>query len=1359
MATIINPRFNTGPVNAGEVRLLKFLEVNLPDGYYIVPNAEFANTNPRGGVQYLEYDCVVVAPHAIFNIENKDWGGHLEGNDHVWYLNDSERANPLKTLRYKTSVLASKLKAKNFHWKAAWIEGIVTLSNPRQNKFGLDCESDCYRATYTLGDELIDFISNPERIGKQANAIQAIARDIVDYLSGESLNRTRKERTEVIGLKIEEVLEKGDDFTEYLCVPEDFPDRRYKVREHILDVAGKSPTEQEIHSNKVKNAYMALMQMPYSSFIVKTEFQWSEDRLRFYEKSEYLDENKLSSELNRKTFTQLDVIKIVLDIANALKVAHSQSIYHRAVCPDNIYLLTDNAALSGFGRSWFSKHIDLNYTMGALSPDMANPYQPAELFQDDASTATDIYSLGVVFYQLIVGRVPFPNFMELARLGGKLSAELLPSHINSALPTWMDELCLHTMLEDDTARWSQMDEVIDFILTNAFGEARKTSEKQERPVCLKDLKPTDQVTPDLVLFDALGEGGFSRVFKAKHLLQNKFFAMKIFSEDLNQQSVEDEYKALSTLSHHNIVKFVFNGTTNHNMFYTLMELIEGENLSNYTRGDLRLPLNEIYQLAKEMLSALVYLQSKQPPVYHRDIKPGNIVWDKRERFVLIDFNIAANAGADKDRVGTYPYQAPDLVKNGHRMDWDTSADTFALGVTLYQLLTHAYPWPGSSVPPLDKTPTPISSLNMQVSAAFSAWIMKAIETKRENRFVSALEMQEALLKIDENALYNSGQVTIIDNTGTELSIVDYINSLYSQSSHSNAGTRAGWKELALDKVTYTQTKLDKKLLSAIKDGQYRLVIITGNAGDGKTAFIRQVEGIAENVEKLSNRNGAIFSINGIPFQSNYDGSQDEEERANDEVLTEFFKPFEGLKNYSEAKEGRIIAINEGRLVDFLQEPANNHTNLATIIDEYFYKEGYTELPEGLMIINLNLRSVTAKDANNDSLLRSQVKRLTDSSLWKKCNACPIAERCFIKYNVDTFNDSAAGDEVVNRLEWLIRTIVYKRELHITIRDLRSFIAYMLTRDQSCDNVVRMLQKIDDKEIPEEVYWEFYYFNISSREMEDTLPSQDRLIKLIRETDIAQVAIPSIDRDLYFKILEEGDYLIFENRKVSLLPIFNEKNVRKIVSEQDKESINLSKARHKSFIRHHYFEGLYDFMKRLPYQSIEKFYGRLNGNEVDMEETKHSLAYAISCSEGGWNKAISANYLLLSSTQIKDPFSSSYRRFALSDFELLPNKNEKLLQFIEHENDSLIFRHKENKYIQLTVSLDLYEMLDYIERGFNPSINDLRGRFIELQVFKNLLQSKVHTELLVTRNNRKFYSIKLNTETKKIHIEPLNKDSL
>ena len=76
-----------------------------------------------------------------------------------------------------------------------------------------------------------------------------------------------------------------------------------------------------------------------------------------------------------------------------------------------------------------------------------------------------------------------------------------------------------------------------------------------------------------------------------------------------------------------------------------------------------------------------------------------------------------------------------------------------------------------------------------------------------------------------------------------------------------------------------------------------------------------------------------------------------------------------------------------------------------------------------------------------------------------------------------------------------------------------------------------------------------------------------------------------------------------------------------------------------------------------------------------------------------------------------------------------------------------------------MSLDLYEMLYYISKGFNPSVNDLRGRFIELQVFKNLLESKTYTEVLVTQNNKTFFTIALDTRTNNIHIAPLNKNEL
>ena len=102
MAKIIKPPYFESVVNDGEKRVLDFLEFNLPDTYYIIPNVEIASTNPRNNrIQYWEYDLIVVAPHAIYNIENKDWRGRIEGDDNYWYINDRQKPNPLKTGRQK----------------------------------------------------------------------------------------------------------------------------------------------------------------------------------------------------------------------------------------------------------------------------------------------------------------------------------------------------------------------------------------------------------------------------------------------------------------------------------------------------------------------------------------------------------------------------------------------------------------------------------------------------------------------------------------------------------------------------------------------------------------------------------------------------------------------------------------------------------------------------------------------------------------------------------------------------------------------------------------------------------------------------------------------------------------------------------------------------------------------------------------------------------------------------------------------------------------------------------------------------------------------------------------------------------
>src|SRR5690606_2128149 len=126
-------------------------------------------------------------------------------------------------------------------------------------------------------------------------------------------------------------------------------------------------------------------------------------------------------------------------------------------------------------------------------------------------------------------------------------------------------------------------------------------------------------------------------------------------------SVIDEYKALEKLNHNNIVKFVWNDEAPTGQFYTVMEYLEGENLSAYTKTDVKLPVYRVYQVAHDILGALVSMQNLQNPVLHRDIKPQNIVWDQQKRFVLIDFNVASFVDTNKDFVGTNPYLAPDLI--------------------------------------------------------------------------------------------------------------------------------------------------------------------------------------------------------------------------------------------------------------------------------------------------------------------------------------------------------------------------------------------------------------------------------------------------------------------------------------------------------------------------------------------------------------------------------------------------------------------------------------------------------------------------------------------------------------------------
>ena len=171
-------------------------------------------------------------------------------------------------------------------------------------------------------------------------------------------------------------------------------------------------------------------------------------------------------------------------------------------------------------------------------------------------------------------------------------------------------------------------------------------------------------------------------------------------------------------------------------------------------------------------------------------------------------------------------------------------------------MTGRYPWEAAAPPPGVKAPDPRSFSGLaDLAPELVDTVLKTIAPQRADRFGSAIELQAALRNIRQarrpvpETSSDSGSFCWADGNDAGEPVppntnpyVSRLVTLYSQSSHSNSGTR-GLDPMAAQ--TYVETALDRELEPALLRGEFRLVLITGNAGDGKTAFLQHLETRAE----------------------------------------------------------------------------------------------------------------------------------------------------------------------------------------------------------------------------------------------------------------------------------------------------------------------------------------------------------------------------------------------------------------------------------------------------------------------------------------------------------------------------------
>jgi serine/threonine-protein kinase len=180
-----------------------------------------------------------------------------------------------------------------------------------------------------------------------------------------------------------------------------------------------------------------------------------------------------------------------------------------------------------------------------------------------------------------------------------------------------------------------------------------------------------------------------------------------------------------------------------------MDYVRGEPLSERTAQSRQLPLAKVYELMATVAEALAYAHEQQ--VVHRDIKPGNILYDPDEnRVVVTDFGIARVANSARTQTGEIMgsplYMSPEQLK-GARVG--PASDIFSLGVTLYQLLTGALPFRGDTIAELSyqivqSRHRPLREVRKDLPRSATRIVNKALQKEPEKRYATAAEMAKAL---------------------------------------------------------------------------------------------------------------------------------------------------------------------------------------------------------------------------------------------------------------------------------------------------------------------------------------------------------------------------------------------------------------------------------------------------------------------------------------------------------------------------------------------------------------------------------------------------------------------------------------